>query len=541
MQYKFNPFSGKLDAVQNISGLVPYTGATTDVNLGVKDIYGANVNRNEGLITEPTITDATGIAIALTSCTCLIRSSSTWDSDGRLYYKVISANNALSVTDNSINYIYVTWNSGTPIYAATTNRALLNNSDAVPVARVYMSSGSIEYQLLYGAVGKSAAIRNFDRVMRTRGTGGIEREPGGLGLSETATRVVNIAAGYAWFGVNRVQLDAVAQGGSGVTSHLWYHSSGVWTVGTITAYNNTQYDNGTNLATLTANRYAVNWVFRNIVTKEIDIVLGRGDYTLAQSESSTIPTLPDAITNFYVLIGRIIVQKSSDTATSIESSTSATFNQSAVSTHNDLGGLQGGTSGEYYHLTSAEATDLTDGGETTLHSHAGGGISDGWEKIYDEAVATSAVTTIDISGLNLDTAKTYKIELQLKNATTTTCNIILWVNGDYTHSNYYRQYWSVSGDGAGQGAYNNNYGPTFSTASPLISTITMSRPAQDKAVWISQSAFGNTNAAGENQVGIMNNYFVCKNAANVTSIRIESTEASAIAIGSRVMIFKATA
>ena len=39
--------------------------------------------------------------------------------------------------------------------------------------------------------------------------------------------------------------------------------------------------------------------------------------------------------------------------------------------HNALEGLQGGATAEYYHLTSAQATDLTDGGATTLHTHAG--------------------------------------------------------------------------------------------------------------------------------------------------------------------------
>jgi len=48
--------------------------------------------------------------------------------------------------------------------------------------------------------------------------------------------------------------------------------------------------------------------------------------------------------------------------------------------HNDLGSLQGGTAGQYYHLTSTQAsaisafnatdwTDLTDGGTSSLHYH----------------------------------------------------------------------------------------------------------------------------------------------------------------------------
>ncbi len=41
----------------------------------------------------------------------------------------------------------------------------------------------------------------------------------------------------------------------------------------------------------------------------------------------------------------------------------------AINDHNALTDLQGGTSGEYYHFTSAQHTDLTDGGDTSLHKH----------------------------------------------------------------------------------------------------------------------------------------------------------------------------
>lgn len=43
---------------------------------------------------------------------------------------------------------------------------------------------------------------------------------------------------------------------------------------------------------------------------------------------------------------------------------------SAANQHNDLSGLQGGTTDEYYHLTSTQHTDLTDGGDSTSHYHA---------------------------------------------------------------------------------------------------------------------------------------------------------------------------
>lgn len=45
------------------------------------------------------------------------------------------------------------------------------------------------------------------------------------------------------------------------------------------------------------------------------------------------------------------------------------FHSPLVTRHNDLAGLQGGTTGEMFHLTSAQSTDLLGGANTTLHFH----------------------------------------------------------------------------------------------------------------------------------------------------------------------------
>ena len=41
----------------------------------------------------------------------------------------------------------------------------------------------------------------------------------------------------------------------------------------------------------------------------------------------------------------------------------------AGAAHNSLTGIQGGSSGDYYHLTQVQKNDLTDAGFTTLHKH----------------------------------------------------------------------------------------------------------------------------------------------------------------------------
>jgi hypothetical protein len=214
-----------------------------------------------------------------------------------------------------------------------------------------MDGAAIEYNLSYGLDGKGGTGRNIDRVLRIRGQGGIERESG-FTITETATRVVNVGAGFCWLGLRRftsTDLPAIAQGGGGVASELWYHTgAGTWAKTTVTQYNNTQYDLTVapyGLTGLLPSRYAVNWIFRNIVTDEIDIVLGTGDYTLSQATASMIPVLPEELTAFYVLCGRIIVKNGEATATQIENITDVSFRASTTSVHSELSNLAYGDSG----------------------------------------------------------------------------------------------------------------------------------------------------------------------------------------------------
>lgn len=358
---------GLVDSVNGYTGDVDLVASdilTDETGLDIQEALDSlNIKEgfNEGLLSNPTITDASGLNISITSVDVLIRSDVEFPD--YLYKFTVPQDTSLGVTDNSVNYIYVDYESGSPIYKATINRDDINNSNHIPVARVYIKDANIEYQVPYEFVGRSASIRIFDRLMRTTGNTGIVRESG-LAITESGTRVVNIAEGYVWFGIHRIQLATIVMGETGVISQLWYHSGASWTKADITAYNNTQYDNGTGLSTLTTGRYAVNWIYRNINTEEIDIVLGTGDYTLAQATASMIPPIPTQIANFYVLVGRIIVKKSSDTAYAIENVADVSFRASTVTIHNDLGGLN---EGNYVHLTSTEKTN-TDDAVTKRHT-----------------------------------------------------------------------------------------------------------------------------------------------------------------------------
>lgn len=73
----------------------------------------------------------------------------------------------------------------------------------------------------------------------------------------------------------------------------------------------------------------------------------------------------------------------------------------ATRNHNDLQTVQGGGVGDYYHLTGVQATDLTDGGNSTLHFHSAD-RSDSFRTIavsgQSDVVADSQTDTLTLVG-----------------------------------------------------------------------------------------------------------------------------------------------
>jgi hypothetical protein len=86
--------------------------------------------------------------------------------------------------------------------------------------------------------------------------------------------------------------------------------------------------------------------------------------------------------------------------------TGSTLDDILTKNHNQLTSIQGGTSGEYYHLTSAQASGLTGGTGTTLHTHAHnnatsiqGGTSGEYYHLTSGEYAGTTQSNIDASKL----------------------------------------------------------------------------------------------------------------------------------------------
>lgn len=282
---------------------------------------------------------------------CFLYSSSGWDGSYRQYQ--ISAANSLSLTDQSINYLVVNYNSGSPVFQIVTSPATINNSN-IALAATLSREGTVIHSIPVNW-GLATAIRENNKSINISRFNRIS----GLALTESATNIINIATGVIYYGITVFSKTSATSASSGAA--FYYHVAGVWTRSVVSTYNITQYDDGTNLQTLGSNRYAVNWVYRYVdgdLNQKIAYILGSGDYTLAEAKASTPPTPPTLISTTAVLVGRIIVSKGASTATQIDSAFSTTFSGTAVTSHNDLSSLQGGTASEYYHLTSSQYSNV---------------------------------------------------------------------------------------------------------------------------------------------------------------------------------------
>ena len=328
----------------------------TDFNLsysGVKvqellDEVNAGHKVASGTIGLPTFLDNGGGSVTIGEAVVWIYPENEYY--GKLQ-KVTVAGNTFLLTDLVDNFIIINWNAGSPVMEVSLDYEAIDESDYIPLFTIFRE-GDYLCRLEWSdyAVGQTEKSRWKDlRLSRFQ-------HENGLAISEFGTRNIALTAGHAWITTLRQTLLAFDSTVDDLC--FYYHVGGVWTKdGTVTQYNNDQYDDGTDLQTLAVNDFTVNWLYRGIGSeKALGIILGTESYnTLAEAlESQPISGLPDVLNLHALLVGRIIVKKDDATASNIGSAFTQTFTAGGVSEHNDLSGLQGGLANEYYHLTQSQ-------------------------------------------------------------------------------------------------------------------------------------------------------------------------------------------
>lgn len=187
----------------------------------------------------------------------------------------------------------------------------------------------------------------------------------------------------------------------------WYYDGDLGTPAWVETDNVTQVDNAnwndvnTGLDTLTANRYAVHWLYLDYGASHFHMVYGQGDYTIAQALSAQIPSsLPPLMTTFALLIARIIVQEGQDTLT-IDYPWGSEITASGAEDHGNLAGLGDDDHPQYIKDSEFTAVDkvLVGTGASAFEEHTIGIADDNIVEVDDADAADDDYAKFTARGL----------------------------------------------------------------------------------------------------------------------------------------------
>ena len=323
-------WDGSMDADEIL--LPRVTGSTYDDVEDANTLFGS-----AGWFSGGVISDAGGETINVTAGTGVLRSGAS--ALTQLLFFDWGASNGLAIATDTVRYIGVEWNGGSP-QVTVRNSDNFNHFTDFDLAIVVNDGGT-----LYIAQHEHhAGDTSHNIIERLHQTDHIERdnEEAGLLLSDSAdgNNDIAVSAGALWTGLDRFVISAVDTSGAGTFDG--YSSQGKEDAG-IGAWPNTLYDNGGGgvgtLQTMTNNWWANLWWYI-CTTGNLIMVYGSNHYAQkAQAENETLPsTLPDRITAHGILIGRFIFQKGQD-ASEVLSAFTATFAVEGVTDHGGLAGL----------------------------------------------------------------------------------------------------------------------------------------------------------------------------------------------------------
>ncbi len=264
-----------------------------------------------------------------------------------------SADTALALVDNATNYIYIDYNSGTPIVKASTT----NPTDfrtIIHLGKIYRD-GTDLHLFKAGAYIPEVSTSSIKRWISQFGE--VALTSGGV-VAETGERYLTVSAAKLYGGVVPVVTSSVDTSGADTFTQYYTDGAGGWNESEVSQINNSQYNNGGTLTNLSNNRHRTDFAYLDNDGHLMIIFGTNNDYFLSDAQEEPVPSsVPDIVAQFSTLIAKIIVKEGETNLEEIDNlETGATFSSSGTVVHNELASIQGGTADEYYHLTSAEHT-----------------------------------------------------------------------------------------------------------------------------------------------------------------------------------------
>jgi hypothetical protein len=294
----------------------------------------------------------------------------TTDSDvGATKQLATPAATGVSLTDNSVNWIYANYNAGSPTIAVATDWTTINKHTQVILGCAHRI-GTEVYLL-----NTSQVLPDFDRkeMQRLWEMRGVQRTSGAA-IGQTGTRNITVSAGVLHSAVTRFTNTAIDTSGAGTFTAVYRDGGTGWTEqASQTQLNNTEYDDGSGtLATLGANKYGVHWVYGAKLTgttMALYIQFGQGSYSLAEANAAMAPTAYPPLSSVGVLLAKLIIQKNASSILTVENIGDPTLIYAQSNDHEELAGLLGGAAGDHYHLTAAQHTIATQAASASVSGY----------------------------------------------------------------------------------------------------------------------------------------------------------------------------
>lgn len=279
-----------------------------------------------GTITVPTITK-NGLTLDLTSCEVYLKIGNT---NTAAIHKFTVPNTTGLPLSTGLNYIYIGLDgSMNPYYYATTDDILGSDysKDKLIIASVYKNMTRTEgaelylnqYQLFGGNSKGNMAQRRFQEEFKLSRSSGLILSSSSLNLQ--------ITAGVMYFCLNRFPFDSF-DSSTDTFRRWWKDSSGNWQYDDRNTIEVTEYNDATGKATMSNNKYRVDYVYID-AEGSVNVIMGNQEYNTTNSAGDSIPRtdLPEWFTNnMNILIGRYIVIKDATATEATESVFNPSFN-----------------------------------------------------------------------------------------------------------------------------------------------------------------------------------------------------------------------
>lgn len=244
------------------------------------------------------------------TCNAYLWSTATFSG---VFGESVIAQASFTLTANEVNYIGISYNSGSPEYTLYTAASSFNYSSIIPVCAVLYFDSELNV-IPIGQAGsglpEKLLLNQYRRKEFDITTNFTLDDDGALHVALGALTVNN----------GTTTIDCLAFNSATASNDLWLaykDGAGDWQTSQSDTINNTQFQ-GTGLEVLGGGKYVINYLYRAIDSANLlmfNVLSGSFDTLAAAKESDMITDLPDFIKEGTVLVGRFIVVQGSSTPT----------------------------------------------------------------------------------------------------------------------------------------------------------------------------------------------------------------------------------